>query len=340
MKFAIMRNVVLAIVAISARATLANESLAPAAVFDFVDAGGNRPAVVSGVAVSPDGALLAAVGDDHVVRVYDTQRMTQVRRFDEHRDWVRGVAFAPAGDRLVTVGNDCSYCVFCPQDGRLIKAQRGGEGALRAVAIDAEGELFATVGYQTHAQICRLTGEATERLDCPCRDTCAACISVDGTRLAVGGRNGRVRLFDLSNAAAPPLDIEASTRRVRALAFSGDGGRLAVGGDGPEVKFFDTTTGGEVAAWPTRPAKVFCLRYIDDNHLAVGGTDNTIHIWNITSQTIERQLAGHTGTVTSLSSDASGRLLASGSFDTTVRLWNLDPQASNLAKQQTEHPVR
>ncbi len=316
-----------------------NEQLAPQRVFDFVDAGGNRPAVVSSVAMSRDGRWMAAAGDDHIVRVYDTQRLAQVQRLAEHRDWVRGVAFSPAGDRLVTVGGDHAHCVFCPQDGTLIEAHQHGTGPLRGVSFAPLADKFATVGFGTQAQICSTTGAPRQQLDCPCRDTSAACISPDAKRLAVAGRNGVVRIFDLAGGAAP-MDIAADTRRIRAVEFSPDGSRIVVGGDGPEVKFFDASTGRELSAWPTRPAKVFCLRYLDNNHLAIGGTDNTIHIWNVGSQTIERQLMGHTGTITSLACDSAGRLLVSGSFDTTVRLWNLNPTAGNLAAEPTPAAVR
>lgn len=315
-------------------ATSGNEQLAPQKVFDFVDAGGNRPAVVSSVAMSRDGRWMAAGGDDHIVRVYDTQRLAQVQRLAEHRDWVKGVAFSPAGDRLVTVGNDHAHCVFCPQDGRLIEAVRDDAGPLRGVAFDPAADKFATVGFGTHAQVCSTTGEPRQQLDCPCRDTSAACISPDAAKLAVAGRNGIVRIFDLTGGTAP-MDITADTRRIRAVEFSPDGTRVVVGGDGPDVKFFDASTGRELNAWPTRPAKVFCLCYLDSNHLAIGGTDNTIHIWNVASQTIERQLTGHTGTITSLACDATGRRLVSGSYDTTVRLWDLNPLAGNLAAEQT-----
>ena len=54
----------------------------------------------------PNGRLLVAAGDDHLIRVIDltTQRITKVIR--GHVDWVDTAEFSPDGRWLVTAGND------------------------------------------------------------------------------------------------------------------------------------------------------------------------------------------------------------------------------------------
>ena len=79
----------------------------------------------------------------------------------------------------------------------------------------------------------------------------------------------------------------------------------------------------------TRPAKVYSLVFLDSQHLATGGTDNRITIWDLDSKPADRQLVGHTGTVAALACDATGRMLVSGSYDTTLRIWNLADKRSS-----------
>ena len=58
----------------------------------------------------------------------------------------------------------------------------------------------------------------------------------------------------------------------------------------------------------------------DDN--TVGGANNTIRTWNVTTGLTIKTLTGHTNPVHSLVVLQDGTL-ASGSFDGTIRIWNV-----------------
>ena len=62
--------------------------------------------VISSVALDPAGKLLAAVGDDHLVRVFDIQSGKILYRWKSHTDWVKASAFRPDGQVLATSGAD------------------------------------------------------------------------------------------------------------------------------------------------------------------------------------------------------------------------------------------
>ena len=61
----------------------------------------------------------------------------------------------------------------------------------------------------------------------------------------------------------------------------------------------------------------------DSVHLATGGSDSTVRLWEPERKEIDRLLEGHTGSVGALAFRPNGQLLASGSADGTVRLWNV-----------------
>jgi WD40 repeat protein len=84
--------------------------------------------------------------------------------------------------------------------------------------------------------------------------------------------------------------------------------------------------GGSLAATlPARPGKIMCLVYCAADRLATGGSYNTIRIWDTASGGEILQLAGHTGSVTTLVYDPGNQRLISGSYDTTVRFWATAP---------------
>ena len=67
---------------------------------------GYRSPVVTGVSLQPHGNLLAIVGDDHHVGIFDHVGQQYVDHLGIHTDWVRATRFSPDGKSLATAGND------------------------------------------------------------------------------------------------------------------------------------------------------------------------------------------------------------------------------------------
>ena len=63
--------------------------------------------------------------------------------------------------------------------------------------------------------------------------------SRDGRRLAVGGNDARIEIWDASSGQVL-RNMTGSARSVRALAFSADGKRLASGGDDKTIDIWST----------------------------------------------------------------------------------------------------
>jgi WD40 repeat protein len=61
----------------------------------------------------------------------------------------------------------------------------------------------------------------------------------------------------------------------------------------------------------------------DGKLLAAAFDDNTIHLWDITSQNELLYLFGHTKLITDLKFTPDGKLLLSTSLDGTIRLWGI-----------------
>ena len=64
------------------------------------------PAVITALDIQPHGRLVAAAGDDHVIRIWNMDDGVLVQRLVGHTDWIRAVAFSPDGTTLVSSGND------------------------------------------------------------------------------------------------------------------------------------------------------------------------------------------------------------------------------------------
>lgn len=101
-------------------------------------------ATVTGLAWSPDGALLATTAQEGAVRVLDTTRAALRWEF-EHDGGAHAVAFSPDLRRLYTQGPRA--LVAWDLDGGLEVSRHPQVGALAAISVSADGRFLLTHGF-------------------------------------------------------------------------------------------------------------------------------------------------------------------------------------------------
>ena len=279
-----------------------------------------RP-VISEVALSYDGRLMATAGDDHYVRIWDAKTGRLMHEFLAHDDWVRGVAFSPMSDRIVTIGQDGKIKIWnLASLGTSTLIGEKVPGA-RKLVFSPDGTKFAVCGFDPVVCCFDMASQKLlYRLSAPSESMSALQFSPDATLLAAGGRNGMVRIWrlDIGNVVT---NIRGDGRRVNALAFNSDGSQLALGTNGSRITIWNPKSGQQISALPERYGKTFSLQYCGGGILASGESDNVIRLWDLNGQREMTNLVGHTGTVSTLCFDEQLNSLVSGSFDTTIRYW-------------------
>jgi WD40 repeat protein len=154
--------------------------------------------------------------------------------------------------------------------------------------------------------------------------------SPDSRRVAVGGGDGGIRLYDLPSGKEtgrlPPGPPPVS------LQFDPAGRRLAVSSlETPSVQIRDISTGA-VTTTLVSPTSIRAVAWHPYRNLVAGaGDDWRVYVWNLaTPQRPFARLEGHHAEVTRVGFTQDGELLVSSGWDDTVRLWNLATQSQLL----------
>lgn len=180
----------------------------------------------------------------------------------------------------------------------------------------------------------------------------------EGKQLVIGGHHE----LTVWEAASGKLLKRIHTRaeRAYAMAFLPDG-KLAVAGGRPgqegDVRIFDingpSKNDGDVQILDgvndskvmlkqllDTEDSVLCLAIsVDGKHIAAGGCDRTVRVWEYPSYKLEQSIENHADWVLGVVFSPDGKLLLSCSRDKTAKVWDLAAKESVLTFPDHQQPV-
>ena len=237
----------------------------------------------SGVAFSPDGTRLAAVGHSGMVDAWDVRTGREVwgaARRTGPGNLLTGVAWSPGG-RHLAVADYVGVYILDAATGRELPPLDRQVGAL-GVAYGPDGRRLAVACLDKTVRVWDTKDRTMQTLAGHEAHVRSVAYRFDGQYLASAGEDGLVIVWDATDA-----DRIKVARRIRAhrdiidsVAFSPDGRRLATGGRDGTVKIWDADTGALRRLIRARQQEVYAVAYHPDGkRLASAGADGTVKTW-------------------------------------------------------------
>jgi RNA polymerase sigma factor (sigma-70 family) len=291
---------------------------------------------VTGIAVSPDGTLLATAAWEknysrrNAVHLWDPATGKELGTVGTDLGFVGGPAFSPDG-RLLAAGNeDGTIRLWDPATRREVRRLTGHKDMVEWVGFTAGGKVLASLGY--HDRTIRLWDVARGKELRQFRGTQATpgggiAPAPDGKTIVQGGEvPPSLVLWDAATGKAVDR-FGGYGAQVTALALSPDGRTLATAAGGDGVRLWDVATGKEVRRFADPNRWIGLLVFSPDGR-TLGGGGGTVHLWEVATGTEQCRFAGHRGPVRSGAFSPDGRRFLSGGEDTTVLIWDLTGQAA------------
>ena len=269
-------------------------------VLDAGLANDNRLFTGVGVGFSPDGSMVAAVGDrqDAKVRAWGTARGNLLAEWDVPSRWPLMAAFLPDNKTLAILEDRGIVSLRTLGTGKTVKSFAAGpdlpremSGAYYDLIVSPDGRTLTTTQAASRLRVSDYTtGKLLLNIETPPGGGWDISYSSDGRILASGGVAGEGgpapgSIFLWEAATGRPLGTigDRKTGAVQRFAFSPDG-RLMATGDEKEnvVRLWNVFTGKEIAKFRGHSAPVTCLAFSPDGkRLASGSFDTTILLWDV-----------------------------------------------------------
>jgi WD40 repeat protein len=233
-------------------------------------------------ALSPDGRFLAGVGNDKVVRLWDSTSGHTVRSFAGHTQPVFSLRFSKDGRRLAS-SSSAAVKVWDARSGKEVFHPAGNlppyNSSICAFSPDCRhlaytgGNVIVVYDLKSGREECRLKGHKTVN------SIHALAFSPDGNRLASAVPRETVRIWDWRRARQLFILQSVGAKAPFILVFSADGKRLAATGRGAQaVRVWDTETGQETLTFKIPPISLAAAFSRTGRRLAIN-TGFGVSVW-------------------------------------------------------------
>lgn len=308
-------------------------------------------------AFSPDGRFVAVDSGGEIV-IKDTSTLRTVMTLKGHNA-IQCLRFSIDGQYLASCCTGGFIRRWSCKDGRCVNTFNKNNRPVDSLAFSTDGSLIFTSSVSGAIDVWDLKREQCIASLKGHEDKVTTMdISSDGKCLASGGAGGVLRLWDTSTGKCiKTLQERKSGKYIYALAFSPDGSRIATVESEPEMTIWDFKTGQRTWRWRKVKGRINQIMKIwdlrtgqssncqdrsyavanffyavafssDGRYIAFGGVDSIIRIFDCSTSSIVRRLAGHSSTVKTLFFTPGKNLLVSGGLDGALRFWN--PVSGNL----------
>ena len=272
------------------------------------------PVTITALAFTPDNKNLV-VGGHHELTIWNPTEGKLEGRIRTRARRAMAMQFLPDGKLVVAGGRP------------------GEEGDVRAYALGGTPKTANGATFTSTASMTRPSWSSN--CSTPTTRSLALAVSADAKKLAAGGCDRLVTVWDISGALAaakPSTPIENHADWIMGVAFSPDAKFLATASRDKTAKLWTSRPRRSILTFPDHQNTVYGVAMKADGKAGYSvGEDNQLRMWGVAGDKAGKQIrnAGVGGKSTFKVVPVPGKpMLVTCSGDGIVRVWNADSLAN------------
>ncbi|MEV6908040.1 hypothetical protein [Amycolatopsis sp. NPDC051071] len=285
--------------------------------------------MITGVPVSPDGRLVAVVGEPGRITLWDLPSRRSIGDLRGQFGLVTSATFSPDGRRLATATSAGELLLWDVHGRSLLSTDSDPDGySVTGLAFSPEGRwLVASSATRARASAVRMwdTTRATPVTTLTTGDghIAGVAVSPDGGLIASTGSDGAVTLWDLPTKQRRAV-LPGPGNWLNKVVFSPDGRLIATGGQDKVLRLWDVRTHRVEAELHAHEAEIGNLQFTEDGaRLYSLDTNGTLVGWDVRRRaTIARFDGGKPEWSSPLAVSPDGRSVIAGDNGAGVLLWD------------------
>jgi len=289
-----------------------------------------RPSqIIRGVAISPDGQVVASAGEGGDVSLWQVSNCNLIKILNGEASSGGGVTVSPNGQIVASGRNDGKIYLWSVTDARLIKTLRADKSIVFAVRFSSNGQTLISASFSGGSsndgiiQMWQVSDWTLLKPRIQSFQETILTFDPDKQIAALQDQNKQVRVRSLNDGKLA-IKLKDYSYDSESGAFSNDGQFLALGDMKGTVRIWRVSNGELVNTLPADGDEVVSIIFSPNGQrIAAGHRNGTIQIWRVIGAGQGISLKGHTKRIGNMAFSENGKVMASCSDDNTIRLWQI-----------------